>query len=88
MMGFEEILNYKLNAHGGSNPGAVPPPNMINLEQIIRSLSYSAGVVRGGQALSTPSIIIPALLKKQDFPLKIVLFRYDVLIVTPHNQLR
>jgi len=26
MMGFEEILNYKLNAHGGSNPGAVPPP--------------------------------------------------------------
>jgi len=31
-----EMLNYKLNAQGGSTPAAVAPPNAIAPEQVIR----------------------------------------------------
>ena len=35
-LGSVEMLNYKLNAHGGFTPATVAPPNTINPEQVIR----------------------------------------------------
>jgi len=35
-MGSVEMLNNKLNAHGGFTPAAVAPPNTINPEQVMR----------------------------------------------------